>query len=291
MIHKSWLPKFLWGEAISHMVWLKNQTSTRVIGHTTPFKWLYCLKPNLAGVPEWGQVVWVHHNTGNKLNMHVEDTNWVSYDQNSTHAHRIYWPSCRIITVEQNLKFTDLTTTIQVPDTITTPSAIPAPSISAPVLLPPPAPPIILPAVPISALAAVSPASPSAQLSPDTQTRPSYLTPMVASKRKLTILVPPYAPKKPTSEPEQPHQSSWISKPTTKIKQILTSEGTSTGISLTASTTWFRGMHPDFTGELRGSSNDLDVIDHAYCTDFVQIILSIAEDNIDDQKTLQEAQE
>ena len=58
MIHESWLPKFLGGEAISHAVWLKNWTSTHVIGHTTPFKQLYCLKPNLAGVPEWGQAVW-----------------------------------------------------------------------------------------------------------------------------------------------------------------------------------------------------------------------------------------
>ena len=35
-----------------------------------------------------------------------------------------------------------------------------------------------------------------------------------------------------------------------------------------ASTTWFRGMHPDFTGELRGSSDDLDVIDHTYYANF-----------------------
>ena len=61
------------------------------------------------------------------------------------------------------------------------------------------------------------------------------------------------------------------------------------GISLTVSTTQFRGMHPNFIGELGGSSDNLDVIDHAYCTDFAQIILSIAEDNIDDPKTLQEA--
>ena len=205
MIHESWLPKFLWGEAIGHVVWLKNWTSTHIIGHTTPFKQLYHLKTNLAGAPEWGQVVWVHHNTSNKLNMHAEDANWVSYDQNSTHTHRIYWPSCRIITVEQNLKFTDLTTTIQVPDTIATPSTIPAPSISAPVFLPPPVPPIVLPTAPISALAAAPSPSPSAQLSLDTQTGPSYLTPTAASKRKLTILVAPYALKKPTSELEQPH--------------------------------------------------------------------------------------
>ena len=44
------------------------------------------------------------------------------------------------------------------------------------------------------------------------------------------------------------------------------------GISLTVSTTQFRGTHPNFMGELGGSSDDLDVIDHAYCTNFAQII-------------------
>ena len=63
------------------------------------------------------------------------------------------------------------------------------------------------------------------------------------------------------------------------------------GISLTVSTTWFRSMHPNFMGELGGSSNHLDVIDHTYCTDFVQIILSVTEDNIGNPKTLLEAQE
>ena len=31
MLHASQLPKFLWGEAVKHAVWLKNQTSTRVL--------------------------------------------------------------------------------------------------------------------------------------------------------------------------------------------------------------------------------------------------------------------
>ena len=38
MLHMSYLPKMLWAEAIHHAVWLKNCTSTCIIGKSTPFK-------------------------------------------------------------------------------------------------------------------------------------------------------------------------------------------------------------------------------------------------------------
>ena len=58
ILHQSGLPKNLWGEATHFCIWLKNRTSTQAIGRaTTPFEWLIGHKPNLAGVPEWGQHV------------------------------------------------------------------------------------------------------------------------------------------------------------------------------------------------------------------------------------------
>lgn len=66
MLQESWLPKSLWGEVAHHAIWLKNCTSTWILRDTTPFEWLYKAKPHLSSIPEWGQTVWVHHNTGNK---------------------------------------------------------------------------------------------------------------------------------------------------------------------------------------------------------------------------------
>ena len=52
MLHYTQLPKNLWGEAIMFAVWLKNRTSTRALGN----------KPDLGGVPEWGQRVYGYYN-------------------------------------------------------------------------------------------------------------------------------------------------------------------------------------------------------------------------------------
>jgi len=69
ILHHSELSKSLWGEAVMFSVWLKNHTSTQMLGNTTPYEKLYGSKPNLAGVPEWGQQVWVHNHQGSKLDM------------------------------------------------------------------------------------------------------------------------------------------------------------------------------------------------------------------------------
>ena len=55
MLHHTQLPKNLWGEAIIFAVWLKNRTLTQALGNMTPFERLYGSKPDLGGVPEWGQ--------------------------------------------------------------------------------------------------------------------------------------------------------------------------------------------------------------------------------------------
>ena len=106
MLHQSGLSKNLWAEAVRHAVWLKNRTSTRALGKsTTPFEKLYGHKPILANVPEWGQVVWIHSGTGSKLDARGIEARWVGFDEESTHAYRIYWPQKNSVTVERNVKF------------------------------------------------------------------------------------------------------------------------------------------------------------------------------------------
>ena len=38
LLHASGLPKFLWGEAARHVIWLMNRTSTRAVEGMTPFE-------------------------------------------------------------------------------------------------------------------------------------------------------------------------------------------------------------------------------------------------------------
>jgi hypothetical protein len=121
VLHQSGLPKTLWGEALNHVVWLKNRTSTRSLGNVTPYERVHGDKPSLAGVPEWGVPVWVHHDKGSKLDGRGILGRWVGFDVNSTHAHRVYWPQKGTVTVERNIRLTSPTVTLRLP-------FIPAPS-------------------------------------------------------------------------------------------------------------------------------------------------------------------
>ncbi|KAE9383015.1 hypothetical protein BT96DRAFT_767526, partial [Gymnopus androsaceus JB14] len=67
MIHDSGLSKSLWGEAVTHAIWLKNRTPTRVLGGKTPFELVYGRKPDLGKLPVWGTKVYVHSRKGGKL--------------------------------------------------------------------------------------------------------------------------------------------------------------------------------------------------------------------------------
>jgi hypothetical protein len=60
MLYASGLPKFLWGEAVKHAVYLKNRTSTKALDGKTPFEVYFGVKLNLAGLHEFGCKVWVH---------------------------------------------------------------------------------------------------------------------------------------------------------------------------------------------------------------------------------------
>src|SRR5271168_3746305 len=67
MLHASGLPKFLWGEAINHAVYLKNRTATKALDGKTPYEAFHGTKPNLRGLPEFGSQVWVHDTSESKL--------------------------------------------------------------------------------------------------------------------------------------------------------------------------------------------------------------------------------
>ena len=41
MLHASGLPKTLWGEALLHVVWVKNRSATRALDDKTPYEMLY----------------------------------------------------------------------------------------------------------------------------------------------------------------------------------------------------------------------------------------------------------
>ena len=59
--------------------------------------------------------MWVHDGTNGKLDGHSNEGVWVGYDQDSTHAHRIYWPGKRTVSVERNVKFDSMPFTDPIP--------------------------------------------------------------------------------------------------------------------------------------------------------------------------------
>jgi hypothetical protein len=62
------LPGSLWGEAIIHMTWLKNHTSTHALLHKTPFEAATNKSPNLANIHEFGCKVYIY------TSMHLQNS-------------------------------------------------------------------------------------------------------------------------------------------------------------------------------------------------------------------------
>jgi len=134
LLHQSRLPPMLWAEVLHFIVWVKNRTLTKALGNVTPFEKLTRRKPNISGVPKWGQRVWVHTNTNNKLGACAELAQWVSYSDDSTHAHRIYWAGTNKVSTEWDIKFTLGTDIISI--TLSTSSTPTAPALNAPPITP-----------------------------------------------------------------------------------------------------------------------------------------------------------
>jgi hypothetical protein len=98
-LHASGLPKFLWGEAARHVVWLMNCTLTRAVDGKTPYEAAFGKKPNLRNVRKWGEKVWVRTETGDKLGGCVTEGCWLGVDE-SSNGFCIYWPDQHTVSVE-----------------------------------------------------------------------------------------------------------------------------------------------------------------------------------------------
>jgi len=101
LLHASGLPKNLWAEAARHVVWLLNRTTTKAVEGMTPYEAAFGKKPNLKGLREWGETMWVRVEGGNKLGGRVREGKWLGVDEQSKGV-RVYWPDTRTITVERN---------------------------------------------------------------------------------------------------------------------------------------------------------------------------------------------
>ena len=210
------LPKSLWAEAAQFVIWLKNRSLTRVLGDVTPYERLTGQKPNLAGVPEWGQRVWVHNDSGSKLDGRASAARWVGYDADSTHAHRIYWPETRRISVERNIRFKADSVTIRIPSRqASTPAPVPAVQQPATVTYAP------------QAVQQLPPATDSGEEEVeiedelDDQTPTPAATPRRPKTVKLTLPSPPV--------PQPTRQSMRARKPSALARRIEEGEGTADG--------------------------------------------------------------
>jgi hypothetical protein len=102
MLHSSGLPKALWAEAVRHAVWVLNRTSTKALDGMTPLEASTGQKPDLRGLREWGEKVWVRVEKGDKLGGRVREGRWVGVSEKRK-GFRVYWPDSRSITVERNV--------------------------------------------------------------------------------------------------------------------------------------------------------------------------------------------
>ena len=104
ILHASGLPKYLWGEVLLHIVWVKNRSATRALDRKTPYEMLYGKKPDLGNLPSWGVKCWVLEDTGSKLDDRAKEGHWVRFDTEST-AHQIYLPDRHAVIIERNVIF------------------------------------------------------------------------------------------------------------------------------------------------------------------------------------------
>ena len=112
LLHASGLPKYLWGEAARHVVWLMNRTTTKAISEKTPYEAAFGKKPNLSEVREWGEKVWVRVEGGTKLGGRVREGRWLGFDEKSNGV-RVYWPDKQTVSIERNIYFDKTIASVQ----------------------------------------------------------------------------------------------------------------------------------------------------------------------------------
>ena len=99
LLYASGLPRFLWGKVAHPVVWLMHHTSTRAVDGKTPYEVAFGKKPDLHYVCEWGEKVWVHTETGDKLGGPITEEHWLGIDEQSK-GFCIYWPDKQTVSVE-----------------------------------------------------------------------------------------------------------------------------------------------------------------------------------------------
>ena len=99
MLHASGQPKFLWGKAAHHAIWLKNHTPTKALGGLTPFEVVYSQKPDLCGLHDWGSHICVQNESKSKLGGHINEGVWVGLDDKPKGA-QVFWPTKHTVMVE-----------------------------------------------------------------------------------------------------------------------------------------------------------------------------------------------
>lgn len=104
LLMESHLPRFLWAEAMNHVVWLKNRTPTRALLGRTPFESKFGSKPDLASILPFGAPAWVKIVDAGKLDAHAKQGHFVGYDSESR-GYRIYLPEQRRVSVEREVVF------------------------------------------------------------------------------------------------------------------------------------------------------------------------------------------
>ncbi len=107
LLHASGLPKYLWGEAAHHIVWLLNWTTTKAVEGMTPYEATFGKKPNLKNVREFDEKVWVRVEKGNKLGGRVHEGRWLGID-NESKAICVWWPDTKSVGVERNVYYENL---------------------------------------------------------------------------------------------------------------------------------------------------------------------------------------
>ena len=64
LLLSSGLPCFLWKEAMDHSMWLQNRALAHAINRKTPYEMRHKMKPNLAGIQEFGAAAFKAMNEG-----------------------------------------------------------------------------------------------------------------------------------------------------------------------------------------------------------------------------------
>jgi hypothetical protein len=99
----SGLPKWLWGPALQHAVWVYNRTGHSALGGKSPLEVKTGIAPDVSNLWEWGTHVYVHQPEGDKLGPHAAEARWIGFDSTLA-GHFIYWPNRRVITIERSVR-------------------------------------------------------------------------------------------------------------------------------------------------------------------------------------------